>query len=354
MSRRKCCCKSGDVDPPPKPDDSKCTEPQLYTTESINYDFSDDCKPRFNDGFKEDTDFCNNKDIFNVVDQNEVKINDNYLGKHYSYLQTRDAAGAGAPSFYRNIPGGGQFRATGQGVGIVSKHYFNVNTTDVYKIGYQLDASIDQGFERFGRTDIDRDRGWGNLIVFRPVSSNAPYPKDISMQVKFGGYYITASSLDYRFDGFNWSLGLPYDEAYYKTRVTIAGQNNIISDETINTPLSHYYNSMQTIAFNFNVTNVEYTVNNSNPRVTFVMTTTIGGGVFTFTDTARFGPCMRNNYLYATNLKSKGIKVKGSDNTTGTNNYTTYPDALNLTGVYPDIAFCFSAMDNFIWEPTIV
>lgn len=174
------------------------------------------------------------------------------------------------------------------------------------------------------------------------------------MQVRLGGYYITASSVDYRFDGFNWSLGLPYDEAYYRTRVSIGDSNKIRFDKTINTPLSHYYNNMQTIAFNFNVTNVEYTVNNINPLVTFVMTITVGGGVFTFTDTVRFGPCMRNNYLYATNLNSKGIRVKGSDSTAGTNNLTTYPDALRLAPFYPDIAFCFSAMDNFIWEPTIV
>jgi hypothetical protein len=369
MSRRKCCCKLDDGgDPPPKPDDSKCTEPQLYTTESINYGFEDNCKPRFHDGFGNrtstgpegnDTDYCWFSDKFDSFrDQNNNKIYDNYLGKHYTVLNTKDGLkfDAETPSFYGISQGGGLGIGDGKPMlnGIKSRHNFDIKSKNVLNIGFKIEGSCDLGFMRFGRTDIDQT-GWGNRNAFDlgiPTYSYGPYPKSIGLEARFSQFKgISARSRDILFNN-NGSLGLGFNDAFYETTLSIGEVQKVF-----NTPLAYYYNQTPTISWSLEIINIQYILVDDSilvPLGTIKASVNGGGDSLENTYDRIIGPCHRSNSQYTWNLLSNSIKLKNSNNTTAKNYYTTYPDALILTDSYPDIAFCFSAMDNFIWEPTIV
>ncbi len=342
MSRRKCCCKNTGPDPDdPKPDSSKCTKPPIYATESIAHTFSDPCNPRLSDGF-EQSDFCLDN---RLTDQTGAQLKENYSGRLCSFLRTQNTLGP-VSNFYANSGGG---NATGESTGISLRHRFHIKSLDMQTIGFTVDGSIDLGFRRFNRLDVDA-AGWGGL---GPAAlSNSPYPKQIDMTAVIGSnFYVLANSYDF-YTGSEWSLGLPSASAYYKTRIIVSDPSGrtVYGQKTFNTPLSHFYNADPTSSFILEIDNVEYLAG-GNIRLTVDITVTHGGDSLVLTGVQRTaGPCFLESFLYGLNWKSESFKLANTGDGSGTNNETSYDDAVGLAASYPDIAFCFSTMDNFNWQ----
>lgn len=348
MSRRKCCCKlgggGGDDPPPPPPPPGPCREDPLYTTESINHGFDYSCNPRGPDGFEYD-DFCNrNRIIQNFLDQNDNQIVDNYSGKHWSVANTYNGFHANAFYFAGNTGG----LANHQGPHI--QHRFHIRPENVLQAGYLLNGSIDLGFERWNRLDIDA-AGWGGNTPI-PLLNHGPYPDNIYHRSVIGDNFNVVSVSQNVSVANGWSLGLPYADAYYETTIGIYNPSGTTTyaSSTFNTPLSHFYNAFPTSSFSMEVTNVTQT-NGSQYELTLDFNVTHGGSSLVLDDLViRVGPCWLHSNMYGSIQGTQLRKLASDPNGTGVNQYTTYPDGLALAASHPNVAFCFSGIDNFIWN----
>jgi len=358
MSRRKCCCKGvsppdpDDPDPPPPPP-GPCSQNPKYVTQSINHGFDYDCNPRGPDGFSYD-DWCRSSPP--LRDQANDPINDNYLGKHRSFARTQNGLSSFL-YFYNSIPiNGGNNVAEHEGV--LASHYFHVDPNNVFQSGFNLTAECDLGFDRWNRLDKDVAGWFGRqkslAVPAIGFHSSSPYPKHIYASADLGPFFINLESRDVAHLN-TYSLGLPKADAYYETTLSIFNKslNTSVGQTTFETPLSHFYNLYPTTSIDFVVTDYQIVTPAKN-QLTVDFTLTHGGGTLLVEDYVFNAPsCWLDNSLRAYNKGSTLLRLADTGDGSGLNRNSSYLDGLALAAAYPDVAFCFSGMDNFKWNWTV-